>query len=157
MRLLILMMVAALMSAGCGHAQHPPERKVYVISTDTHGVGNALGIGGSGFRNCDDEHNQCFDGCWNNKPPYPHKKGDGWHNEYCTRTCRAEYMRCVAENEEKAKELVKDLKFSRVDEALTWLREHKAEIALGAVVTIAGVAFVISTGGGALILVPLAL
>lgn len=63
-------------------------------------------------------------------------------------------MECEKSNEKQAREL----KFSRVDEALDWIRSHKAEVALGTVVIIAGVAFVITTGGsGALILAPLAL
>ncbi len=63
-------------------------------------------------------------------------------------------MECEKENEKKAKEL----KFSRVEGAVGWIRTHKAEVALGTVVIIAGVAFVITTGGsGALILAPLAL
>ena len=50
------------------------------------------------------------------------------------------------------------LKFSRVDEAIEWIRNHKAQVTLGTVVVIAGVAFVLTTGGsGALILAPLAL
>ncbi|WP_309896165.1 hypothetical protein [Archangium sp.] len=63
-------------------------------------------------------------------------------------------MECEKANEKKAREL----KFSRVDAAIEWIREHKAEVALGTVVIIAGVAFVVTTGGaGALILAPLAL
>jgi hypothetical protein len=45
-----------------------------------------------------------------------------------------------------------------MDEALDWLKSHKTEVALGTVVIVAGVAFVLTTGGsGALILAPLAL
>jgi hypothetical protein len=63
-------------------------------------------------------------------------------------------MECEKANEKK----VKELKFSRVDDAIEWIRNHKTEVALGTVVIIAGVAFVITTGGaGALILAPLAL
>jgi hypothetical protein len=63
-------------------------------------------------------------------------------------------MECEQENEKKTRRL----KFSRVDEAIEWITNHKAEVALGTVVVIAGVAFVITTGGtGALILAPLAL
>jgi hypothetical protein len=41
-----------------------------------------------------------------------------------------------------------------MDSALDWLREHKTERIIGTVVVIAGVAFVITTGGsGALLLV----
>jgi hypothetical protein len=44
------------------------------------------------------------------------------------------------------------------DDAIEWIRNHKAQVALGTVVVIAGVAFVITTGGsGALILAPLVL
>ncbi|WP_147333091.1 hypothetical protein [Archangium gephyra] len=141
-------------SIGCAHSQRP-ESRIYVISEDAQGVGTALGTGGSGFRNCDAEHNECFDDCWKTEPlPYPHEKRDGAFFEYCTSLCRKQYMECVAENEKKAKEL----KFSRVAEAVDWIRNHKAEVALGTVVVIAGVAFVITTGGsGALILAPLAL
>ena len=50
------------------------------------------------------------------------------------------------------------LRFSDMDAALDWLRTHKAEVALGTVVVVAGVVFIVSTGGaGALILAPLAL
>ncbi|EPX64594.1 hypothetical protein D187_000016 [Cystobacter fuscus DSM 2262] len=50
------------------------------------------------------------------------------------------------------------MKFSRADEAVEWIKNHKAEVALGTVVIIAGTAFVVTTGGfGSLILAPLAL
>jgi hypothetical protein len=154
MRWIVLMIAMALVSVGCAHAQRP-ESRIYVISEDVSGVGTALGTGGGGFRNCDAEHVDCYNECWNTEPlPYPHTRRDGAFREYCTRECRKQYMECVKENEKKAREL----KFSRVDEAIEWIRDHKAEVALGTVVVIAGVAFVITTGGaGALILAPLAL
>ncbi|SEK92170.1 hypothetical protein SAMN05444354_10376 [Stigmatella aurantiaca] len=63
-------------------------------------------------------------------------------------------MDCEKDNETKAEAL----EFSRIDDAMEWLEKHKAEVALGTVVSIAGVAFVLTTGGaGALVLVPLAL
>ncbi len=53
---------------------------------------------------------------------------------------------------------MKKLEFSRVGQAVEWIRNNKARVALGTVVIIAGAAFVITTGGsGALILAPLAL
>lgn len=154
MRLIALMTAMAVISAGCAHGQRP-ENRIYVISDDARGVGTALGTGGSGFRDCDAEHVTCFKECWNAPTlPWPHTKRDEWYNEYCTRECRKQYVECEKENEKKAKEL----KFSRVDDAVGWIRTHKAEVALGTVVIIAGVAFVITTGGsGALILAPLAL
>jgi hypothetical protein len=154
MRWLILTITMAVSSSGCAHSQRP-EPRIYVISEDASGVGAALGTGGGGFRDCDAEQKQCFDECWKANPlPYPHTRRDGAYYEYCTRECRKQYMECEKANEKKAREL----KFSRVDDAVDWIRNHKAEVALGTVVIIAGVAFVISTGGsGALILAPLAL
>jgi hypothetical protein len=50
------------------------------------------------------------------------------------------------------------LEFSSLDKARAWSRAHKAEIALGTVMIVAGTAFILATGGtGALILAPLAL
>jgi hypothetical protein len=154
MKWIVLMTAMALASVACAHSQRP-ESRVYVISEDAQGVGTALGTGGAGFRNCDQEHDECHDECWNARVlPWPHTERDGAYREYCTRECRKKYMECVKENEKKAREL----KFSRVNEAIEWIRNHKAEVALGTVVVIAGVAFIITTGGaGALILAPLAI
>lgn len=68
-------------------------------------------------------------------------------------------MECVKKMDElERQEQKRELKFSEMDGALSWLREHKSEIAIGTVVVVAGVAFVVATGGaGALILAPLAL
>ncbi|WPB80276.1 hypothetical protein KYC5002_14175 [Archangium violaceum] len=141
-------------SMGCAHSQRP-ESRTYVISEDAHGVGTALGTGGSGFRNCDAEQIECYDDCWNTEPlPYPFTERDKGWDKHCTSKCLKEYMECEKANEQK----VRELKFSRVDEAIQWIRNHKAQVALGTVVVVAGVAFVITTGGsGALILAPLAL
>jgi len=139
--------------SGCSHAQRP-ERRVYVIAEGTNG------IGGSGGRNCDVEHIQCFDRCWNSAPPLTSiKRGSGKHHEYCTEECRREYMDCIKEKELQAKRGGSEtLQFSNIDRALDWLREHKTEVAIGTVVVVAGVAFIVATGGaGALVLAPLAL
>lgn len=150
----VLLVAAVSAAVGCAHSQRP-ESRIYVISENAHGVGASLGVGGSGFRNCEAEERECYDDCWNAEPlPYPYTKRDGWFREYCTRECRKLYVECEKENEKRAREL----KFSRVDEAIDWIRNHKAEVALGTVVIVAGVAFVVTTGGsGALILAPLAL
>jgi hypothetical protein len=147
-RLLTLLTAVATVSAGCAHT-HRPESQIYVISEEPNGIG---GSGGSDW--CAEEQVRCFDRCWNKAPPLTSiKKGSGKHHEYCTETCREEYMECAKEQEKKKKEL----HFTSVDTALDWLRLHKTEIAIGTVVIIAGVAFVVATGGsGALILVPLA-
>jgi hypothetical protein len=144
----------ALVITGCVHQQRP-EPRTYVIAETVHGVGALLGTGGAGLRNCDEEHVRCFDECWNADPlPWPYTARDGWFHEYCTKECRKQYMECERDNEKRAK----GLKFSRVDEAIDWIRHHKAEVALGMIVVVAGTAFVITTGGtGALVLAPFAL
>ncbi|MFP2913222.1 hypothetical protein ACLESD_51105 [Pyxidicoccus sp. 3LFB2] len=147
----LLAMVA--LCLGCSHAPRPVRAQTYVISED------ALEVGGSGGRDCHQEHLQCFERCWNTPPPYPHRKGDGWHHAYCTRTCREAYVECVQEqaSEEKNRSR-RTLEFPDIDEALAWLRAHQTEVALGTIVVVAGVAFIVATGGsGALLLVPLAL
>lgn len=148
-----LLLVLALLGMGCGHSRSSAPRRAYVISENTQGVG------GSGGRDCHQEHLQCFDRCWNSAPPYPHKKGDGWHHEYCTRTCREAYMECVREQGDTEQPGARrTLRFVDIDGALAWLRAHETEVALGTVVIVAGVAFVVTSGGsGVLLLAPLTL
>lgn len=151
----VLVMVVTMVSLGCSHAQKP-RAQVYVISEDAQGVGAKLGTGGSGGRDCQAEHEECFRKCWQTRrPKYPHKH-DGWYYERCTADCREEFNRCEEEQEKEERSRVKKLEFSNIDQALEWLRAHKAEIALGMVVVVAGVAFIVATSGtGALILAPL--
>lgn len=153
MRAISLLMLAVMAGAGCAHTQQPPERKVYVISDDSRGVG------GAGGYDCAEEQIKCFDRCWNRAPPLTSiKRGSGKHHEYCTEECRKEYNECVEEQEQLERERKKDRHFSNIDTALEWLRKHNTEVAIGTVVVVAGVAFVVATGGGgALILAPLAL
>jgi len=153
MKFMALLASVLMASAGCAHAWRPPERKVYVISEESSGVG------GAGGYDCAAEQIRCFEQCWNRAPPLTSiKKGSGKHHEYCTEECRQEYMECVKERERLEQERKKELRFSHIDAALDWLRNHKTEVAIGTVVVVAGVAFVVATGGsGALILAPLAL
>jgi hypothetical protein len=130
MRILTLMAAIAMGCAGCAHVQQP-ESRVYVIAEDARGVGEALGTGGSGGRDCQAEHEECFRRCWEKRrPPYPHKH-DGWYYERCTQDCREEFNRCEEEQEQEAKERTKKLEFSRVDEAIDWIKHHKARWRLG--------------------------
>ncbi len=73
--------------------------------------------------------------------------------------CLDEFMRCVKEQEALEQQSRKqELRFPNIDEALSWLRANKTQVAVGTVVIVAGVAFVIATSGaGALVLAPLAL
>jgi hypothetical protein len=146
-----LLPVIAILIAGCAHTQQP-ERRVYVISEE------ASGIGGSGRGHCADEQIVCFDRCWNSRPPLTSiKKGSEKHHEYCTTKCLEEYMKCVQGEEHPSQEQKTGaLRFSNIDSALAWLREHKTEVAIGTLVVVAGVTFVVATGGsGALVLAPL--
>jgi hypothetical protein len=97
--------------------------------------------------------------CWDKRYPWPHNKPQGgWYLERCEQDCNREFNECEDEKEQEEAERQKKLRFSRMDEAIAWIRSHKAEVAIGAVVIIAGAAFVLATSGsGALILAPLAL
>jgi hypothetical protein len=153
-----LLTSVAMACIGCAHTQQP-ERKVYIISEDAKEVGIALATGGGGH-DCQAEHEECVGRCWNKKNwPYPHnKQQSGWYLERCEHDCRVEFNKCEEEQEEAARERAKKLEFSRIDEAIEWLNAHKPEIALGTVVVVAGVVFVLAiSGAGALILIPLAL
>jgi hypothetical protein len=153
LKALTLFICLVMAGLGCSHAQpQAPARQIYVISDD------ALGIGGSGGRDCDQEHIDCFENCWNaTERPYPFVERDEWYYKYCTKKCREAYMECIKETEKATKEPSK-LTFTSMDFALDWLRKHKTELVMGTVVVIAGVTFVIATGGsGALLLVPVAL
>ncbi|WP_434384307.1 hypothetical protein [Melittangium boletus] len=161
--LLVLLSAAMVACASGGHARPARDLKArtYVIDEDASGVGSALGTGGSGYE-CDDVLNQCFTRCWESiQQPYPHVEHNEWYYEHCTRECRKQYMQCVDAMEQEEAERVKKrppLEFSSFDKARDWIRSHKTELALGTVVVVAGVAFVLATGGsGALILLPLAL
>lgn len=155
-RLVALLSVMVMAGVGCAHAQRP-ENRIHVISEDARGVGIALGTGGAGDRDRQAEHEECFRQCWKkSRPPYPHKH-DEWYYKRCTSDCSKAYNECV-DAQEKAEEGVKKLEFSRIDQAIEWIRNNKAKVALGTVVIIAGVAFVITTGGsGVLVLAPHAL
>lgn len=158
MKLIALLAAVALTSAGCAHTRRP-ESRVHIISETAEGVGTSLGRGGAGGHDCQKEHEECIERCWKKRYPWPHNKPQsGWYHERCEHDCNEEFKKCEEEQEETERARREKLKFSRMDEAIDWIRNHKAEVALGTVVIVAGVAFVLTTGGaGALILAPLAL
>ncbi|WP_257449468.1 hypothetical protein [Archangium lipolyticum] len=159
MRLLAVMAATTMVYAGCAHTQRP-EPRVHVISENAEGIGTGSGTGGAGDDICQNELEKCMKSCWEKKQwPYPHSKEQaGWYYKRCTADCNREFTACEEEHEEAARQREKKLEFSRMDEALAWLREHKTEVALGTIVVVGGVAFFITTGGsGALLLAPLAL
>ncbi|WP_217443410.1 hypothetical protein [Myxococcus sp. CA051A] len=100
--------------------------------------------------------------CWTRKPSVSSiKKGSGMHHEHCTKTCREEFTRCIEAQAELEKQDSRktELHFPTVVAALEWLREHKAEVAVGTIVIVAGVIaapYVVAiAAGGALVLAPL--
>ena len=161
----VLLTAGAVVSAGCSHTQQP-ERRVYVISEDASGVGSNLesGTGGAGAEAyCRELEKQSFKKCWRRKPKHSTiEKHSGKHHEHCVSESLEVFMNCIKEQEElerqESQSLKKELHFPTMDAALDWLREHKTEVALGAVVIVGGVVaapYVIAVVGGALVLAPL--
>jgi hypothetical protein len=94
MKVLALFMCVAVTGFGCSHARPQVQRQIYVISDD------ALGVGGSGGPDCDQEQIDCFERCWNtHERPYPYVKRDEWYYKYCTKKCREEYIQCIQDRE----------------------------------------------------------
>ena len=73
----------------------------------------------------------------------------------CRDRCRSAYIDCC-----RLREQAEALKFPDADQAANWLKEHREEVLVGAVVVIAGVTFIVAvvgSGGFALVLVPVVL
>ncbi len=103
-------------------------------------------------RDCDAEHNECFNDCWNSPPPFSHiPPQQAQHYEHCTSLCLKKYMECCKQQE------LRPRAFADMKAALDWLKAHKTEVLVGSVVVVAGAAFIVSVGAaGALVLIPLA-
>lgn len=164
-KLTVLLAAMAVASVGCSHTQQP-ERKVYVISEDASGVGSQVesGTGGAGAdAYCNELEKQCFKKCWRRKPKEPSiKKHSENHHKHCSSECLEVFRKCTKEQEElerqESEPQRKELHFPTVDAALGWLRDHKAEVAIGTVVIVGGMVatpYVIAVVGGALVLAPL--
>jgi hypothetical protein len=142
----VFLSLCAIIGVGCAHspAATKPLSSAYI---------GGAGVGGSGARDCDAEHVDCFRACFEARAPWPFKYQKAEHYQYCQSKCLQEYMQCLKElKADKARS------FSTMDEALAWLKRHRAEVAAGVVIVVAGTAFVVATGGaGILILAPLAL
>jgi uncharacterized protein RhaS with RHS repeats len=106
---------------------------------------------------CDELFSSCMDECYKQPLPYPYNGYRGkirrWARySYCETKCQAEYMACEAE--EAAKE-AKNKVEGTCSDAASWIADHKG-VAVGTIVVIAGVTYVVATGGaGALTLIPL--
>lgn len=156
-KLLSLLTAVAMASVGCAHAQRP-ESKIHVVSEDAEGVGAEPATGGSGGHDCQKEHEECVERCWEQRYPWPYsEEQSGWYHENCITKCREQFVECEKEQEEALREKQRKLNFSRMDQAIDWIREHKGGLTLGTIVIVGGVTFVLATNPvGWLVLVPLA-
>jgi len=115
-----------------------------VVSTDPSGL----------LTDCNAENILCNQACMKKPkkcfPDIKSYKGKIWKwakTAACEALCQALYMECVAENGLESA-------FESLEEAMDWLILHPELVVVGAVVIVAGVTYIVSTGGtGALILV----
>lgn len=152
MRLMLLLSLLMGNGLGCAHVQSKQqlERKVYVISDDASGAGSDVkgGTGGAGAEAyCNQIQISYYSKCMRRRPSsYSVKKGSAMHHNLCTTEARQEFKKCVDELEEVERQEARsrnpsrrqEFRFSDMDTALVWLREHKTEVALGALVIVGG-------------------
>jgi hypothetical protein len=116
---------------------------------------------------CEGRHDQCVDDCLKSSRPFvvggreymdthakPWRIARGW---WCPSNCMEELIRCKKGRGEWAEHYAE---FDAIDPAIDWIKKHREELAVGAVVVIAGVAFAVvaaGSGGAALALAPLLL
>lgn len=114
---------------------------------------------------CEGRRKQCEDDCLASSRPipvghlrYPPYKGP-WRNNkgwWCRESCFQLSDMCNRGMGEWAEEYVAE--FDAIDPAVDWIKKHREELQVGAVIVIAGAAFAVAvaaSGGGALILAPL--
>ncbi|WP_331103414.1 hypothetical protein [Archangium sp.] len=105
-------------------------------------------------RDCEGERDACERMC------LAGLQGDDWSHmrkgakkEHCIRACRRPYLDCC-----RLKELAEGeaVEFHATDEAIAWVKQNSDKLLAGAVIVIAGVAFVVvgGSGGVVLLLVP---
>jgi hypothetical protein len=155
-KLMILQTTVAMACVGCAHAQRP-ESRIHVVSESAEGVGAALATGGAGGHDCQKEHEECVERCWEQRYPWPYsEEQSGWYHENCIKKCREQFVECDEEQEQAQREREKKLAFPSMDRAIDWIREHKGEVAIGTVVIVGGVVFVLAVSPpGWLVLIPL--
>lgn len=116
---------------------------------------------------CEGRHDQCVDDCLKSSRPFvigghqymntqvqPWRIARGW---WCPSNCMEEFIQCKKGRGEWAEQYAE---FDAIDPAIDWIKKHREELAVGAVVVIAGVAFAVvvaGSGGAALALAPLLL
>lgn len=119
------------------------------------GAAESVVLASSRPRDCDQEHIACYQNCMKSRLPsnLSHlRREDGSKGRFCTSKCLGEYMDCLKLQGASPQE------FHATEGAVEWLKQNRKQLAVGAIVVIAGVAFVtLSAGAGALVLAPLLL
>lgn len=115
---------------------------------------------------CDGRYDQCERDCLSSSKPFvighrkymdtrtqPWRIARSW---WCERNCLEARAECNKGRGEWAEQYIAE--FDGIDPAIDWIKKHREELAVGAVVVIAGVAFAVvvaGSGGVALALAPL--
>jgi hypothetical protein len=115
---------------------------------------------------CDGRHDQCVRDCLKSSRPFVigHRKymdtqAQPWRiarSWWCPSNCMEAAIECKRGRGEWAEEYAAE--FDAIDPAVDWIKRHRTELVVGAVVVIAGVAFavlVVGSAGAALVLVPI--
>lgn len=117
---------------------------------------------------CDGRHDQCVKDCLKSSRPFVlgHRKymdtqAQPWRiarSWWCPSNCLEAAVECKRGRGEWAEDYAAE--FDAVEPAIDWIKRHRTELAVGAVVVITGVAFAVvvaGSGGTALALAPLLL
>ncbi|WP_255203994.1 hypothetical protein [Myxococcus sp. AM011] len=115
---------------------------------------------------CDGRHDQCVKDCLASSRPFvighrkfmdtqarPWRIARSW---WCPSNCMEALIECKKGRGEWAEQYAAE--FDAIDPAIEWIKRHRTEFVVGAVVVIAGVAFAVvvaGSGGAALVLAPL--
>jgi hypothetical protein len=115
----------------------------------THGVQGRV-IRAAFNRNCEEERDACESMC------LAGLKGRSWSHmsagskkAHCRRACMQPYLDCCKLGELAAGKAVE---FHATNDAVDWLKQNRELLLEGAIVVIAGVAFVVAFGGGGILL-----
>lgn len=119
----------------------------------SHRVGSSRRVvfAASWNRDCDEENDECIDKCRGRPLPqgFEHITTSGAVAAYCRKQCQQAFDDC------RELERLQPQKFTAIDSALEWLKRNHKEVAVGSMIIIAGVAFVVvSAGTGLVILAP---
>jgi hypothetical protein len=101
-------------------------------------------------RNCEDERDACERMC------LAGLKGRAWSHmsvgskkEHCRGVCMRPYLDCCSLREMAQGKAVE---FHSMEAAVAWVKQNSERLLVGATIVIAGVAFVVTVGGGGLLL-----